>query len=64
MNLDNISRKQSNDLEQQARQLIDTMRKAKLQSEPLFESLQTLAQTLEKMRHGQFDETNSEYHTY
>ena len=64
MNLENMSRKQLNELEQQTRQLMVTMRKARLQDEPLFESLQTLAQALEKIRHEQFDETNSEYHTF
>ena len=64
MNLENIPRKQLNSLEQQARQLMGTMRKARLQNDPLFESLQMLSQALEKMRHEQFDEANSEYHTY
>ena len=62
MNLENLSRKQLNDLELQSRQLIETMRKAKLQTDSLFESLQTLTQELEKMRHEQFDEAKSEYH--
>ncbi len=64
MNLENLSRKQLNDLELQSRQLIETMRKARLQDDPLFESLDMLTQKLEKMRHEQFDEANSEYHTY
>ena len=64
MNLENLSRKQLNDLELQSRQLIETMRKARLQDDPLFESLDMLTQKLERMRHEQFDEANSEYHTY
>jgi hypothetical protein len=64
MKLENISRKQLNELEQQARQLMETMRKARLLDEPLFDALQTLAQALEKIRHEQFDQANSEYHTY
>jgi hypothetical protein len=64
MNLETISRKQLNALEQQTRQLLGTLKSAKLQSEPLFESLQQLARELEQVRHERFDETNSEYHTY
>ena len=64
MNLETVSRKQLNDLEQQVRQLLVTMRSAKLQVEPLTESLQELARELEQVRHERFDEANSEYHTY
>jgi hypothetical protein len=64
MNLEAISRKQSNELEQQIRQLMVTMRKAKLHDGALFESLQTFAGELEKVRHEQFDDANTEYHTY
>ena len=64
MNLEAITRKQSNDLEQQIRQLMVTMRKARLHESSYFESLQTLAQELEKVRHEQFDDTNSEYSSY
>ena len=64
MNLETVSRKYLNDLEQQTRQLLGTMRRAKLQDEPLFDSLQKLARELERVRHERFDEANSEYHTY
>jgi hypothetical protein len=64
MNLETISRKQLNNLEQQVRQLLITIRSAKLQNDPLVASLQEMARELEKARHEQFDEVNSEYHTY
>ena len=53
-----------NALEQQIRQLLGTLRSAKLQDDPLFESLQHLARELEQVRHERFDEANTEYHTY
>ncbi|MEQ8673615.1 MAG: hypothetical protein RLP44_29435 [Aggregatilineales bacterium] len=40
------------------------MRKAKIQTDPLVESLKALEQELGKARRDQFDATNSEYHTY
>ena len=64
MSLDTISRKKLNELEQQIRQLLVTIRSAKLQNEPLVELLQAQARELEKIRHEQFDEVNTEYHTY
>ena len=64
MNFETVSQKHMNDLEQQVRQLLVSLRKARLQSEPLFESLQQLARELEEVRHERFDEANSEYHTY
>lgn len=64
MNLETITQKQLNELEQQIRQLMGTMKKAKLQNSPFFESLQTLAQELETARHKHFDEVNSEYSSY
>jgi hypothetical protein len=64
MTIDNISRKKLNELEQQIRQLLVTIRSAKLQNEPLVELLQVQARDLEKIRHEQFDEVNTEYHTY
>jgi hypothetical protein len=64
MTIDNISRKKLNELEQQIRQLLVTIRSAKLQNEQLVELLQVQARDLEKIRHEQFDEVNTEYHTY
>ena len=64
MNLDTISRKQLNDMEQQVKQLLGTIKRAKLENEPLVEALQQLEQELEEARHEQFDAINSEFHTY
>jgi regulator of replication initiation timing len=64
MSLETISRKKLNELEQQIRQLLVTIKSAKLQNEPLVELLQAQALELEKIRHEQFDEANTEYHTY
>jgi hypothetical protein len=60
MSLETISRKQLNDLEQQTRQLLVTIRAAKLQNNLLVVSLQELAAELEKVRHERFDTTASE----
>ena len=64
MNLETISRKQLNALEQQVRQLLLTIRSAKLQNDPLVEALKALAHELEQARCKRFDAVNSEYHTY
>ncbi|MBZ0304084.1 MAG: hypothetical protein K8J31_30385 [Anaerolineae bacterium] len=64
MNLESISRKQLNELEHCVRELLVTMRKAKLQNDPLAESLQALEQQLGEARRERFDEANPEYHTY
>ena len=64
MNLENLTRKQLNELEHCVRELLLTMRKAKLQTDPLVESLKALEQELGKARRDQFDSKNSEYHTY
>jgi predicted nucleic acid-binding Zn-ribbon protein len=64
MNLDTISRKQLNDLEQQVKQLLGTIHRAKLENIPLVEALQQLEHELEEARRAQFDSINSEFHTY
>lgn len=64
MNLETISRKQLNDLEQQTRQLLASIRRAKLENNPLVEALQQLERELEQARHKRFDAVNSEYHTH
>ncbi len=64
MNLETLTRKQLNDIEHCVRELLLTMRKAKLQNDPLVESLKVLEQDLGKARREQFDATNSEYNSY
>jgi hypothetical protein len=64
MNLETISRKQLNDLEQQTKQLLGTIQKAKLENTPLIEALKQLEHDLGEARREQFDSINSEFHTY
>ncbi len=64
MNLENISQKHLNELEHRVRELMLTMQKAKLQNNPLMDSLRALEQELGQTRRERFDAANSEYHTY
>jgi hypothetical protein len=64
MNLETISQKQLNELEHCVRALLDTMRKAKIQNDPLAESLRSLEQELGEARRERFDSVNSEYQSY
>ena len=64
MNLETIPRKQLNDLEYCVRELLATMRKAKLWNDPLAESLKLFEQELGEVRRERFDAANSEYHAY
>jgi hypothetical protein len=64
MNLENISQKHRNDLEQQTRQLLVTIRRAKLENTALIEALEALELKLEQDRREMFDASNSEYQSY
>lgn len=64
MNLENIPQKHMNELELLVRELLAVMRKAKIQDDPLVESLRSLEQELGEARRARFDKANSEYHTY
>ena len=64
MNFENVTQKQMNELELLVRDLLAAMRKAKLQNEPLEESLRLFEQELEDVRRKRFDKANPEYHTY
>jgi len=64
MNLETISQKQLNDLEQQAKQLLVTIRRAKLENNPLVEALQQLEHALGEARRERFDTATSEYQSY
>ena len=64
MELDPISSKHIGELEQMVHQLLLTMKKADLQGEPLFASLQEFERELEKTRRSRFDEGHSEYEGY
>jgi hypothetical protein len=64
VNLEPISSKHINELEQQVTQLLATMRKAKLNEDPVYALLQTLEQNLGQSRRDRFDETHAEYSSY
>jgi len=64
MNLEGISRKHLNELEIRVTELLVTIRKAKLQNEPLAESLKALENQLGDARRKRFDESTPEYRGY
>ena len=64
MNLENVSQKQLNKIEILTSELLVALRKAKLQDEPLAESLQLLEQELGDARRNRFDIANPEYRGY
>ena len=64
MSLETISRNQLNNLEQQVKQLLSTIRKAKLANSPLVEGLQQSETELGEARRARFDAFNSEFNTY
>jgi hypothetical protein len=64
MNLENVSAKQLNEVERLTRDLLAALRKAKLQNEPVAESLRQLEIELGQMRRSRFDNANPEYHAY
>lgn len=64
MNLETISQKNLNDLERLAKELRMTMRKAKLNNEPLAKLLYDLEVELSQLRRERFDAANPEYHSY
>ena len=64
MNLEHIPQKQLGELERLTREMQDALRKAKLQDEPLLESLRLFEQELSELRRKRFDETNPEYRGY
>jgi ABC-type phosphate transport system auxiliary subunit len=64
MNLEDISQKHRNDLEQQVDQLMVTLRRTKLENDPLVEALQKLDVELQRLRRERFDMSNSEFSSY
>jgi hypothetical protein len=64
MNLDSISPKYVGELEQNVHRLLVTMRKAKLDSDPMYATLQELEQQLEETRRTRFDKDHTEYEGY
>lgn len=64
MNLDTISPKHCNELEQMITQILKTMRSAKMQNLPVYLELQKLEQALGELRRSRYDENNSKFVGY
>jgi hypothetical protein len=64
MNLENIPQKQLSELERLTHEIQVALRKAKLQDDPLHESLRRFEQELSEIRRKRFDESNPEYRGY
>lgn len=64
MDLDSLTPKHSNELEQMITQLLKTMRSAKLQNMPVYAALQELEQQLGEARRNRYDQNNSKYIGY
>jgi hypothetical protein len=64
MDLETVSQKHVNELEQLVKELLITMRKARLHTEPLAENLRLFEQQLGDIRRKRFDEANPEYLVY
>jgi beta-galactosidase beta subunit len=64
VDLEPVSAKHLNELEQLVTQLLATMRKAKLTGDPIYTSLQAMEQTLGQSRRDRFDENHAEYVGY
>lgn len=64
MELETISAKLLNELEQHIREVLVTLRKAKLQHEPIALSLYELEQEIGRVRRERFDARNTEYKAY
>jgi hypothetical protein len=64
MDLENVSIKQANELELLVKELLASMRKAKLNHRPLVEELQLFEQELGDTRRKRFDTAHPEYKSY
>jgi len=64
MNLEMISPKQLADLERLTRELLDTIRKAKVRDQALIDQLRGLESAAEKVRRDRYDATNPEFRGY
>ncbi|MEO8606776.1 MAG: hypothetical protein ABI690_02765 [Chloroflexota bacterium] len=64
MNLETVSDKHLHELERLAKELLETMRRAKLLDSPLTELLRGLESEAEKARRERFDEVNPEFKGY
>jgi hypothetical protein len=64
MDLTAVGQKDLNELERLAKELLLTLRKAKLHNEPLAEALRAFEIEVGETRRSRFDEANPEYHSY
>lgn len=64
MDIDSISPKHCNELEQMITQILKTMRSAKMQDLPAYLELQKLEQALGELRRNRYDEKNSKFVGY
>jgi hypothetical protein len=64
MNFETVSQKHINEIERLVRELQVAMRKAKLQNEPLVETLRLFEFELGELRRTRFDDANPKYQTY
>ena len=64
MNLETVSDKHLHELERLAKELLETMRRAKLLDLPVIELLRALESEAEKARRERFDEVNPEFKGY
>lgn len=64
MNLETIPPKHLADLERLTRELLDTMRKAKVRDQALIEQLRGLESAVEKVRRERYDAVNPEFRGY
>ena len=64
MNLESLSNKQVNELEQLAKELLLAIKRAKVQDETLIHSLHTLEDEARKVRCERFDASNPQFKGY
>ena len=64
MNFDEVSDKHLHEVERLAKELLEVMRRAKLQDQPITELLRQLESQAEKARRERFDEVNPEFKGY
>ena len=64
MELNTVSEKHSNALEQQIGQMLKLMRTAKIHQHPIYAALQQLEQELAEQRCKRFDKSDSEFGNY
>ena len=64
MDLDTVSLKLCNQLEQQITEILRTMRSARMHKHPLYEALEKFEQELAYTRRKQYDESHTEFSNY